>query len=31
MKIYKNPSKDRWAEIIARPRLDLTKLKTSQS
>ena len=26
MKIYKNPSKDRWAEIIARPRLDLTKL-----
>ena len=26
MKIYKNPSKDRWAEITARPRLDLTKL-----
>ena len=26
MKIYKNRSKDRWAEIIARPRLDLTKL-----
>jgi histidinol dehydrogenase len=26
MKIYKYPSKDKWAEIIARPRLDLTKL-----
>ena len=26
MKIYKNPSKEKWAEIIARPRLDLTKL-----
>ena len=26
MKIYKNPSKDLWDEIVARPRLDLTKL-----
>ena len=26
MKIYRNPSKDVWAEIVARPRLDLTKL-----
>ena len=31
MKIYKNPSKDRWAEIIARPRLDLTKLNDTVS
>ena len=26
MKVYKYPSKDKWGEIIARPRLDLTKL-----
>ena len=31
MKIYKNPSKDKWAEIIARPRLDLTKLNDTVS
>ena len=27
MKIYKYPSKELWAEIVERPRLDLTKLK----
>ncbi len=26
MKIYKNPTKQQWAEIVERPRLDLTKL-----
>ena len=26
MKVYKYPSKDKWGEIITRPRLDLTKL-----
>ena len=26
MKIYKYPSKEQWAEIVERPRLDLTKL-----
>ena len=26
MKIYKYPKQDQWAEIVARPRLDLTKL-----
>ena len=31
MKIYKNPTKDVWDEIIARPRLDLTKLNATVS
>jgi len=26
MKIYKNPTRQQWAEIVERPRLDLTKL-----
>ncbi len=26
MKIYKNPTKQQWAEIVERPRLDLTQL-----
>ncbi len=26
MRIYKNPTKQQWAEIVERPRLDLTKL-----
>ena len=29
MKIYKNPSKDLWGEIVARPRLDLTQLNAT--
>ncbi len=31
MKIYKNPTKDQWAEIIERPRLDLTQLNETVS
>ena len=31
MKIYRNPSKDVWGEITARPRLDLTKLNETVS
>ncbi len=31
MKIYKNPTKAQWAEIIARPRLDLTQLNETVS
>ncbi len=26
MRIYKYPSREEWDEIVARPRLDLTKL-----
>ena len=29
MKIYKNPSKEQWAEIVERPRLDLTQLNAT--
>lgn len=31
MKIYRFPNKDLWGEIIARPRLDLTKLNATVS
>jgi len=31
MKIYRNPSQEQWAEIVARPRLDLTKLNETVS
>ena len=31
MKIYKYPKQDQWAEIVARPRLDLTKLNETVS
>ena len=31
MKVYRNPKRELWAEIIARPRLDLTKLNDTVS
>ena len=31
MKIYRYPKKEQWAEIVARPRLDLTKLNETVS
>lgn len=31
MKIYKYPKKEQWAEIVERPRLDLTKLNETVS
>lgn len=31
MKIYKNPTKEQWAEIVERPRLDLTQLNETVS
>ena len=31
MKIYKYPTKEQWAEIVERPRLDLTKLNETVS
>ena len=31
MKVYRNPKRELWAEIIARPRLDLTKLNNTVS
>ena len=31
MKIYKNPKREQWGEITARPRLDLTKLNETVS
>ena len=31
MKIYKYPAKEQWAEIVERPRLDLTKLNETVS
>ncbi len=31
MKIYKNPTKQQWAEIVERPRLDLTQLNETVS
>ncbi len=31
MKIYRNPGQEQWAEIVARPRLDLTKLNETVS
>ncbi len=31
MRIYKNPTKQQWAEIVERPRLDLTKLNDTVS
>ena len=31
MKVYRNPKRELWAEIIARPRLDLTKLNYTVS
>ena len=31
MKIYRNPSQEQWTEIVARPRLDLTKLNETVS
>ena len=31
MKIYKYPTKEQWAEIVERPRLDLTKLNKTVS
>lgn len=31
MKIYKYPKKEQWAEIVERPRLDLTKLNEAVS
>ena len=31
MKIYRNPKREVWGEIVARPRLDLTKLNETVS
>ena len=31
MKIYKNPEREQWAEIVERPRLDLTRLNDTVS
>ena len=31
MKIYRNPKREQWAEIVTRPRLDLTKLNETVS
>lgn len=31
MKIYRNPSKEQWTEIVERPRLDLTQLNETVS
>ena len=31
MKIYKNPKREVWGEIVSRPRLDLTKLNETVS